>query len=403
MSQIKNERWPYGLAVTLLLLSPFDILASLGMDIYLPIVPTLPNILGTSSTVVQLTLTLYMLILGVGQLVFGPLSDLFGRRPVMLGGALLFSLSTLLLPVSTDANVFVLARLLQAIGASAVLVAIFATIRDVYAGRDESVVIYPLMSSILSFVPALGPVLGAALLHLFGWRSIFVTLGVLSIVALALIAPKFRETRVPASAPTTGGFARVLVSRSFWVYSVAFGTSMGSFFVFLSTSPRILVDGAGMNELQFSLAFSTVALVMVGTAFIVRRFVGNWGIPGSVVRGMGLLLLGSAMFTAGSWFGSPAVWNVVLPMWITAVGITITGAVTANGALHDFDEIAGVATALYFCVQSVIVAVIGTGFVLAFDGDTIKPIIVYTAVMPMVVIGAIAIHIRSDQRVGARP
>ena len=137
----RNRDWTYSLPVALLLLAPFDILASLAMDIYLPVVPEMPAALGTSPTVIQLTLSLYMLMLGAGQLLFGPLSDRIGRRPVLLGGALLFAGSSLMLAATSSAPLFVVFRLLQAAGASAALVATFATVRDVYAARPEGAVI----------------------------------------------------------------------------------------------------------------------------------------------------------------------------------------------------------------------------------------------------------------------
>ncbi|MGO7924701.1 MFS transporter, partial [Rhizobium ruizarguesonis] len=100
-------------------MAPFDILASLAMDIYLPIVPVMPEALGTSPAVIQLTLSLYMLVLGVGQIVFGPISDIVGLRPVLLGGAALFAASSFLLACSSSAPIFMVLRLRQAVGASA--------------------------------------------------------------------------------------------------------------------------------------------------------------------------------------------------------------------------------------------------------------------------------------------
>ena len=153
--------WAYSLPSALLLMAPFDILASLAMDIYLPVVPQMPRILGTSPAIVQLTLSLYMVTLGLGQIVFGPISDRIGRRPVLLGGGLLFAAASIALAGTSSATVFLALRIVQALGASAVLVATFATVRDVYAGRPEGAVIYGLFSAMLAFVPALGPIAGA--------------------------------------------------------------------------------------------------------------------------------------------------------------------------------------------------------------------------------------------------
>src|SRR5690606_9800288 len=169
---ISRPLWAHALPAALLLMAPFDILASLAMDIYLPVVPAMPGILNTTPAMIQLTLSLYMVMLGVGQVVFGPLSDRIGRRPVLLAGGLMFVLASLGAAWSRDAAIFLAFRVLQAVGASASMVAMFATVRDVYAHRSEGVVIYGLLSSMLAFVPALGPIAGALIADHFGWRLI---------------------------------------------------------------------------------------------------------------------------------------------------------------------------------------------------------------------------------------
>ncbi|MCC5900605.1 MAG: CmlA/FloR family chloramphenicol efflux MFS transporter [Halomonas sp.] len=387
---MKNPRlWTYSLPVALVLLAPFNILASLGMDIYLPIVPAMPKILATTPEVVQLTLTLYMIMLGVGQIIFGPLSDRFGRRPILISGVFVFSVTSLALAMTTSAWLFVLLRLVQAAGAAAMLVAVFATVRDVYADTPESAVIYSLMNAMLAFVPALGPIAGALIARYFGWEAIFLALCISALIALPLVLPKWHETRRTRAQASGASFSIVLQSPYFWTYTLAFGTAMGSFFVFFSTAPRVLIEGAGFSELGFSFAFATVALAMIGTTRFAKRFVARWGIPGCVTRGMLILLFSATLLGLGQIFLTPSFWSFVLPMWLVAVGIVFTTSVTANGALHEFSEMAGTAVALHFCVQSLIVGVIGTGAVIALDGSTAWPLIAYTGGMAVITLTAL--------------
>ncbi|EJC78797.1 drug resistance transporter, Bcr/CflA subfamily [Rhizobium leguminosarum bv. trifolii WSM2297] len=378
MSYPKIHRWTYSVPATLALMAPFDILASLAMDIYLPVVPVMPEALGTSPSVIQLTLSLYMLVLGAGQIVFGPISDVVGRRPVLIGGTALFAVSSVLLAAASSAPLFVVLRLLQAIGASAALVATFATVRDVYAGRPESSTIYGLLGSILSFVPALGPIAGALIADHFGWRAIFLIIGILSIAALFSAGMRWHETR-PA---TTARIALrpILTSFPFWVYTSGFSAAMGAFFVFFSTAPRILIDKAGFSGMGFSLVFATVALVMIVTARFASGFVMRWGIAGSLARGMAMLLAGAVLLAFGELFLQPSFLSFVVPMWIIAIGIVLSTAVTANGALDALGETAGTAVALYSCVQSIIVGFAGTVFVLLLGGDSAWPLVGYVCV-----------------------
>jgi DHA1 family florfenicol/chloramphenicol resistance protein-like MFS transporter len=378
-------------------MAPFDILASLAMDIYLPVVPAMPGILGTSPFVIQLTLSLYMVMLGVGQVVFGPISDRIGRRPVLLAGAFLFAMASLGAVSSSTAAPFVMFRLLQAIGASAALVATFATVRDVYADRPEGVVIYGLFSSMLAFVPALGPIAGALIADHFGWRTIFIVLAALSVPAMLNAALRWPETRPGSQTIHRRSVTSIFSSLSFWTYTLAFSAAMGTFFVFFSTAPRVLIDRAGYSEIRFSLIFATVAVVMIAVTRFAKAFVARWGIAGSVARGMGLLLCGAILLGLGEVFGAPSFASFIVPMWVMAAGIVLTASVSANGALAGFNDIAGSAVAFYFCIQSLIVGTVGTLATTMLGGDTAWPLGGYAAMMAALVSAGLALLRLRDQ------
>ena len=373
-------QWRFTLSAALFLMVPFDLLASMGMDIYLPVVPHMSQALQTNHAMIQLTLSLYLLLLGTGQLIFGPLSDKFGRRPVLLGGAFAFTAASAGLAMSTSANLFLVLRLTQAAGAAAMLVATFATVRDVYADRPESAVIYSLFGSMLAFVPALAPLLGALLDIQFGWRSIFWLLAALGVLAGLHAAWRWPETRIVTREKQQGKLRTILSNRQFWTYTMGFSAAMGAFFVCFSTAPRLLIDRLGLSTVTFSLCFASIAIVMV----IFARFAGNytkwWGLRGTLRRGVLLIMTGGILLFFAGWVTELNVVAFILIMWIVAAGIALTCSVTANGALKAFGDYAGMATAIYYCVESLAVSIGGTVAVLLLGGDTVLPIMAYCIV-----------------------
>jgi DHA1 family florfenicol/chloramphenicol resistance protein-like MFS transporter len=239
------KTWTYSLKLSLLILAPFDLLASLGMDAYLPVVPQMPAALHTTPATIQLTLSFYMLVLGCGQLAFGPLSDWLGRRPILLGGALIFSIAAAALAVTASGPVFVGLRIAQAAGAAAALVAIFATVRDVFAGRWESTIIYSLLESMLGFVPALGPAVGAGIAHVFGWRGIFALFALLGAVASAQAFLCWPETRPPAHAAAKLAHVRdILTDAAFLIYTLGYSARRWALSLFIS-QPHPMCSSSG--------------------------------------------------------------------------------------------------------------------------------------------------------------
>lgn len=380
--------WRLSLAAALWLMVPFDLLASLGMDIYLPAVPEMPQALATTPAVVQLTLSLYMLVLGFGQLVFGPLSDRVGRRPVLLCGALLFTLSSAGLAATASAPIFVMLRVLQAAGGAAALVATFATIRDVYGARDDVVGIYALFGGILAFVPAVGPILGAVIDHLTGWRGIFLTLAALCALAGSHAMLRWPETRPDGSVGLRwSDLATILRHGPFWIHSFGSATAYGAFFVYFSTASQILIARHGLSPAAFSLVFGTVALVMIVTASFTARLAAHHGERSCLQWGVMLIMAGAGLLALSEMLAAASIPAFIAPVWAIAVGISLTVAVTTNGALRPFDRMAGTATAVNSCLQSLIVTGLGTLAVLVLPVETAWPLVGFCIVAGLIALG----------------
>lgn len=376
------RQWPASLYGALALMAPFDLLASLAIDVYLPVVAGMPQALDTSALLIQLTLSLYLLILGCGQLIFGPLSDRWGRRPVLLGGAGLYAAASMGMALADSGAGFLAWRLVQALGASATLVATFATVRDVYAERPESATLYGLFSAMLAFVPALGPLLGAFVDAWLGWRAIFWMLALLSLASVWRAWWRWPETRVSPAPDSHIRLAQIMCNRSFLVHTVGFATAMGTFFVFFSSAPAVLMRRGGYDGLGFSLAFASVAAVMLLVSRWAGRAVQCWGHAACFVSGAALLFVAGLWLGGAAWAGGPLLWRFVAPMWIAAAGLVLMVSVTANGALADFGAAAGLAVALYYGLQSLLVAAVGTALLALFADGSTWPLAAYCLLMP---------------------
>ena len=249
----------------------------------------------------------------------------------------------------------------------------FATVRDVYADRPEGATIYGLFSAMLAFVPALGPMLGAAIAAGFGWRAIFVALGAAALLAWLRAMPRWRETR-PSAPGAAASFAPMLGNLRFWIYTLGFSAAMGAFFVFFSTSPRVLMGAAGYSHgLQRGLLDGRAghrghaAGAAPGGALGHRRQLRARGGDDAGGRARRLRRHDGVAAT------------FVMPMWLVAAGMVLVVSVSANGALRTTATRRAPRWRCY-AAQSLIVA--GLARCPRADGDSAWPLVAYAPPCP---------------------
>jgi DHA1 family bicyclomycin/chloramphenicol resistance-like MFS transporter len=346
------------------LLALITALGPVSTDMYLPSMPDIGRLLAAPPAQVQLTLSAYLATYALGQVAYGPVSDRYGRRPVLLFALALFCLANLACALAPSIEALIAARAFQALGGSGAIVVTRAIVRDLYvgarAGRELS-----LMGAIMALAPILAPLLGGVLQTAFGWRANFLVTFAVGLIATLLVWRWLPETLSRrASEPLTfvgiAAIYRGLVrNRAFLAYLGIVASSFAGLFAWISGSPFVLQDIYGLSPLGFSVAFVSGSLgFMLGT-LLATQLVMHAGLDRTVGGGAMALAAGGLALLVSVALGSTSVAALVLPMTLYLFGLGLALPQAMAGALSPFPERAGAASSLIGFVQQSSAAILG--------------------------------------------
>ncbi len=335
--------------VTLVLAST---LSPLAINIIVPSMPSLAEHFGTSYATVQLGLSLYLASMAGLQLLIGPLSDFFGRRPVMLGGILLFIVGTLLTLVAPDVYTFLAGRLVQTASAAG-LVLSRAVVRDLFAQeRAASMIGYVTMG--MAVAPMVGPAIGGVLDTAFGWRSSFWLLLALGVVTFGALYVNLPETNARRGTPIRAQlriYGELLQSFGFWLFALAGTLASAVFFGFLGAGPAIASGPLAMSPAAYGLWFALCALgYMIGN-FISGRYSERVGVARMILTGALISLAGPLATLALYALDLFGVIALFVPMLLVGVGNGMTLPNATAGAISVRPDAAGAASGLLGSIQ----------------------------------------------------
>ena len=361
----------FGTALVLGLLSA---IGPFAIDMYLPALPSIGQSLGASMGAVQASLMAFFIALGIGQIIYGPVSDMVGRKPPLYFGLVLFAVASVGCALAPDIHTLVVLRFIQGLGACAGMVVPRAVVRDLHTGHDAARLMSLLML-VFSVSPILAPLAGSVLIETVGWRSVFwavMVAGVLGIVLLATSLPETRpaEERVNSSVGSAlAAYGVLLRDRHFLglVFIGAFGIS--SFFAYLANSSFVLIDHYGLTPRQYSIAFAANAASFIG----ISQFTGKLSARFGLVRLVKFAVVGyAAMMTLLLAINLAGVERLDVMIGMLFVGYGFLGLVvptTAVLALEEHGSIAGTASALMGTLQFVTGAVVMALTGLFVDGS----------------------------------
>jgi MFS transporter, DHA1 family, multidrug resistance protein len=325
-----------------LLLAMLTALGPLSMDMYLPSLPDIGHVLGAPAAHVQLTISSYLIGFAVGQVGYGPLSDRYGRRPVLLAAVTLYLTSTLACTAAQSVDVLIAARLLQGVGGSGAIVLARAIVRDLYSGvraaRELS-----LMGSISAFAPIVAPMIGGILQTAFGWRASFICMcvgAVITVLVAARLLPETmrRRSGEPASLfSMLGGYGTVVRNRSFLVYLGILTISYAGLFAWVSGASVVLQSVYGLSAVTFGFTFALGAGGYMIGAIIATRLVVRLGLDRTIWVGVTVLAAGGIALAAVVAAGIPGIWLVAaMAVYLAGLGLAMPQAMA--GALTPFPD-----------------------------------------------------------------
>lgn len=342
----------------LFLLLSLILLGPLGIDLYLPTIPAIAKGLNSSESLIQSTIALFILVLGLGQLIAGPLVDKYGRKPIATIGIILYMLGAAMAALAVSPMMFVGSRLLQGVAVCCTAVVAFSGVRDRLNG-NEAARAFGFLNGTLNIVPALAPLLGGLLAEAFGWRAPFWFLALYGLLVLILIIVFLPETRPADTQPVKSlpikNYLRILRDDRFLIFSLVNAGAMGMALTYVSLAPNVLMVGAGLSPLQFSLVFGANGFWIMAVSFFASRVIQKVGRPACLMTGSLLMALGCLGLLFGLTQLSAATQNhwlvYMLPVASACAGLAFMMGPATSYALEPYANEAGVASALVGFVQ----------------------------------------------------
>jgi len=382
---------PGSLALTILL----GLLSAVGpfsTDMYVPSMPGIGTAFGATTQQVQLTISSYLVGFAVGQIVYGPLSDRYGRKPVLVAALLLYCTATLLCPISTSIDMLIVLRLFQAFGGCGATVLARAVVRDLYAGaragREMAII-----AVVMGLAPLVAPLIGGVLETYFDWRAIFVVMALIGLECLALVwwyLPETLKERAtePVSLVSMLKSYRILLSeRSYLAHLSIVAFAYAGLFAWISGATFVLQELYALTPITFAAAFAAGSTGFLLGTTIAARLVIRLGLSRIIGLGCVALSIGGVAMATATALGLDTALTVVLSaaVYLFGLGLALPQAMAA--ALTPFPERAGAASSLLGFVQQSAASLCGA-LVGAWLGASAWPI-----AAPMALLGLAALAV----------
>ena len=362
----------------IILLAAVSALGPVGMQILLPALPVIKQKFFVTNDVAQLTLSLSMLAIAIGTLVYGPLSDKFGRKRVMLVGIVITIFGSIVCFVADSIMLLISGRFIQAFGGAVGLVLARAIVRDVY-GPEEAARVIATLVMVMVVLPMMSPALGGELMQRFGFESVFVVIAFASAIALVFLFLWLPET-LAKPVPFEGvksmlmTFSKLFASRVFCGYAFCVTFVSVVFFSFISAAPEIMISVLKRPPTEYGYYFIMIPAGFMTGNYVARHYGRTISIDNMIAIGASIGVFGIVLALLLQTLGMSSPVALFLPIALAVFGNGITLPNAQAAAINEFPEYAGTASGLTGFLQMAVSSVAAQAVALIFNG-TVYPLL----------------------------
>jgi DHA1 family bicyclomycin/chloramphenicol resistance-like MFS transporter len=361
-------------------------------DMYSPSMPDLVRWFDTTATKVKLTISLNVLAFGLAQLIHGPLSDRYGRKPILLVSLGIVCLLCLACASAQTINQLIVARVLLGIAAAAEAVVGLAIIKDLYSEKQQ-VKALALIGMVIAITPAAAPILGGYIHVAWGWQANFIVISAMAAVALLFVAWLLPESTTPDPSALkmpviTGRYKSLLRNSDFMTHSALLGVTLGLLFVFVTAAPFVLIDLLGVPPDKFGFYQASIVLAFFLGSVLASRLADHWEPYRLMSLGVVIVLVGSILLSIVILGGKMTPFSLAASFMVMTFGMGPLFAVAPSRALRSVEGNAGSASALLNGIEQTTAGVAAV-FISVFHDGSARPMALVTMLLALLLLGLV--------------